>query len=167
MNQDQAIVFIIISIAFLLFIWGRWRYDLVAMIALLASVALGTVPAGQAFSGFAHPAVITVASVLIISRCFLESELSEIIFRLISKPDSSITRQSFPLAGLVAILSGFMNNVGALSLLMPVGIRIARKSGNPPSLYLMTMAFGSLLGGLITLIGTPPNIIISSFGSVP
>jgi len=163
MDQDQAVVFLIIMTAFLFFVWGRWRYDLVAMVTLLASVALGAVPISQAFSGFAHPAVITVASVLIISRCFLESQLTEIIFRIISKEGSTITRQSFPLAGLVAILSGFMNNVGALSLLMPVGIRIAHKSGNPPSLYLMTMAFASLLGGLVTLIGTPPNIIISSF----
>lgn len=165
MNEDQAIVFIIILTTFILFIWGRWRYDLVAMMSLLTAVASNVVPVGQAFSGFAHPAVITVASVLIISRCFLESNLMETIFRRISKPHSSITRQSFSLTGLVAILSAFMNNVGALALLMPVGIRISRSGGNPPSLYLMTLAFGSLLGGLLTLIGTPPNIIISSFRS--
>lgn len=163
MNEDQLIVFIIILAAFLLFIWGRWRYDLVAMMALVTAVASGVVPAGQAFSGFAHPAVITVASVLIISRCLMESDLIEIVFSRISKPCRSITCQEFSLAGLVAILSGFMNNVGALALLMPVGIRISRSSGNPPSLYLMSLAFGSLLGGMITLIGTPPNIIISTY----
>ena len=80
MNEDQAIVFIIILTTFILFIWGRWRYDLVAMMSLLTAVASNVVPVGQAFSGFAHPAVITVASVLIISRCLLESNLMETIF---------------------------------------------------------------------------------------
>ncbi|HNQ53992.1 MAG TPA: SLC13 family permease [Methanothrix sp.] len=163
MNADQATIFAIILAAFILFIWGRWRYDLVAMMALLAAVAAGAVPWNQAFSGFAHPAVATVAAVLIISRCFLESNLIEVIFRRVSRPNSSVARQSFTLTGLVAVLSGFMNNVGALALLMPVGIRISHLGGNPPSLYLMTLAFGSLLGGLTTLIGTPPNIIISTF----
>ncbi len=163
MNSDQAAVFIIISIAFAFFIWGRWRYDLVAMMALLTSVIAGVVPWSQAFSGFAHPAVITVAAVLIISRCFLESDLIEFIFRHISKSNRSVNDQALSLTGLVALLSGFMNNVGALALLMPVSIRISRSGGSSPSLYLMTLAFGSLLGGLITLIGTPPNIIISTF----
>ncbi len=163
MDSDQAAVFIIIFIAFALFIWGRWRYDLVAMMALLAAVIAGVVPWGQAFSGFAHPAVITVAAVLIISRCFQESDLIEFISRRISKPNRSVTSQALSLTGLVALLSGFMNNVGALALLMPVGIRISHAGGRSPSLYLMTLAFGSLLGGLTTLIGTPPNIIISTF----
>lgn len=163
MNSDQAAVFIIISIAFAFFIWGRWRYDLVAMMALLTSVIAGVVPWSQAFSGFAHPAVITVAAVLIISRCFLESDLIEFIFRRISKSNRSVNDQALSLTGLVALLSGFMNNVGALALLMPVSIRISRSGGSSPSLYLMTLAFGSLLGGLTTLIGTPPNIIISTF----
>ena len=163
MDSDQAAIFIIISIAFAFFIWGRWRYDLVAMMALLTSVIAGVVPWSQAFSGFAHPAVITVAAVLIISRCFLESDLIEFIFRHISKSNRSVNSQALSLTGLVALLSGFMNNVGALALLMPVSIRISRSGGSSPSLYLMTLAFGSLLGGLITLIGTPPNIIISTF----
>jgi len=163
MDSDQAAIFIIISIAFAFFIWGRWRYDLVAMMALLTSVISGVVPGSQAFSGFAHPAVITVAAVLIISRCFLESDLIEFIFRHISKSNRSVNDQALSLTGLVALLSGFMNNVGALALLMPVSIRISRSGGSSPSLYLMTLAFGSLLGGLITLIGTPPNIIISTF----
>lgn len=163
MDSDQAAIFIIISIAFAFFIWGRWRYDLVAMMALLTSVIAGVVPWSQAFSGFAHPAVITVAAVLIISRCFLESDLIEFIFRHISKSNRSVNSQALSLTGLVALLSGFMNNVGALALLMPLSIRISRSGGSSPSLYLMTLAFGSLLGGLITLIGTPPNIIVSTF----
>jgi len=163
MDSDQAAIFIIIYIAFAFFIWGRWRYDLVAMMALLTSVIAGVVPWSQAFSGFAHPAVITVAAVLIISRCFLESDLIEFIFRHISKSNRSVNSQALSLTGLVALLSGFMNNVGALALLMPLSIRISRSGGSSPSLYLMTLAFGSLLGGLITLIGTPPNIIISTF----
>ena len=163
MNADQAIVFIIILMALLLFIWGRWRYDLVGMMVLLTAVASGIVPWDLAFSGFAHPAVVTVATVLIISRCLLKSDVIDMIYRWLSQVGNSPNRQASSLAGLVIILSGFMNNVGALALLMPVGIRMARRSGNPPSLYLMTLAFGSLLGGLMTLIGTPPNIIISAF----
>ena len=163
MNADQAVVFLIILMALLLFIWGKWRYDLVAMMVLFASVLSGAVTSDQAFSGFAHPAVVTVAAVLILSRCLLKSDVLDIIYRSFSQASSSPNRQASSLTGLVVILSGFMNNVGALALLMPVGIRMARRGGNPPSLYLMTLAFGSLLGGLTTLIGTPPNIIISSF----
>lgn len=163
MNSDQVIVFIIILMALILFVWGRWRYDLVAMMILLTAVVSGAVPWDRAFSGFAHPAVVTVAMVLIISRSLLKSDMIDIIYRWVSQTGKTPTRRASSLAGLVAILSGLMNNVGALALLMPVGILMARRGGNPPSLYLMTMAFGSLLGGLTTLIGTPPNIIISAF----
>ncbi|RPI20219.1 MAG: SLC13 family permease, partial [Acidobacteriales bacterium] len=126
MNADQAVVFLIILMALLLFIWGRWRYDLVAMMVLLTSVLSGAVTSDQAFSGFAHPAVVTVAAVLILSRCLLKSNVLDIVYKWLSQTSSSPNRQASSLTGLVVILSGFMNNVGALALLMPVGIRMAR-----------------------------------------
>ncbi len=163
MTPVQAIVFGIIILALLLFIWGRWRYDLVAMLVLLAAVVLGVVPWNQAFAGFAHPAVVTVAAVLILSRSLLNSGSVDLIYRWLSRVSNSPTLQAVSLTGLVAFLSGFMNNVGALAILMPVGVRMARRGGSPPSIFLMPLAFGSLLGGMVTLIGTPPNIIFSTF----
>lgn len=163
MTPDQAFVFGTLILALILFVWGPWRYDLVALLALLALTIAGIVPWNQAFAGFGHPAVVTVAAVLIISRSLLKSGVVDVVYRWLSRENSSPLCDVASLTGLVALLSAFMNNVGALALLMPMGIRMARRGGTPPSVLLMPMAFGSLLGGLVTLIGTPPNIIISAF----
>jgi len=160
---QQVIVFSTLFLALVLFVWGRWRYDIVALLALLAVTVTGVIPAGQAFTGFGHPAVITVAAVLVVSRGLLNSGVVNMLTRQLSRLGDHPLAQIAGLTTLVAILSGFMNNVGALALLMPVAIRMARKSGHSPSLLLMPLAFGSLLGGLTTLIGTPPNIIIATF----
>ena len=160
---EQLIVFSTLFLALVLFVWGRWRYDIVALLALLAVTVTGVIPAGQAFTGFGHPAVITVAAVLVVSRGLLNSGVVNMLTRQLSRLGDHPLAQIAGLTTLVAILSGFMNNVGALALLMPVAIRMARKSGHSPSLLLMPLAFGSLLGGLTTLIGTPPNIIIATF----
>ena len=146
-----------------LFIWGRWRYDVVALLALLAVVAGGVVPAARAFEGFGHPAVITVAAVLVISRALQNSGMIGWITRWLEGIDAGPSVQVAAVGGLVAVLSGFMNNVGALALLLPVVIQTAKKSGRAPGELLMPLAFGSLLGGLTTMVGTPPNIIIASF----
>jgi len=163
MTTGQGIVFGVLLGALALFVWGRWRYDLVAMLALLAATVAGVVPAGQAFVGFAHPAVITVAAVLVISRGLGASGIVDALAGLLARVGERLTLQVLALTGLVAVLSAFMNNVGALALLLPVGVRMARSAGRPPSTLLMPLAFGSLLGGLMTLIGTPPNIIVASF----
>jgi di/tricarboxylate transporter len=160
---EQLIVFSTLFLALVLFVWGKWRYDIVALLALLAVTVTGVIPAGQAFTGFGHPAVITVAAVLVVSRGLLNSGVVNMLTRQLSRLGDHPLAQIAGLTTLVAILSGFMNNVGALALLMPVAIRMARKSGHSPSLLLMPLAFGSLLGGLTTLIGTPPNIIIATF----
>lgn len=159
----STLVFIVLGLTLAAFIWGRFRYDLVALSALLVSVMLGLVPAEGAFAGFGHPAVITVAAVLVLSRGFERSGVVDIIANQVLKVGENLLLQLLVLVGTVVLLSGIMNNVGALALLLPVAMRLAREHNTSPSLLLMPLAFGSLLGGLTTLIGTPPNIIISSY----
>jgi di/tricarboxylate transporter len=163
MTVDQWFVFAILLATLVLFIWERWRYDLVALGALLAVYVAGLVPAGEVFLGFGHPAVITVAAVLVISRGLMNAGVVDAMARQLAKVGSDLTLQVATLTGVVVLCSAFMNNVGALALLMPVAIWISRQSGRSPSLLLMPLAFGSLAGGLITLIGTPPNIIIATY----
>jgi di/tricarboxylate transporter len=160
---EQYLVFATLFVTLIMFVWGRWRYDVVAILALLFLTVMGLIPGDQAFYGFSHPAVITVAAVLILSRALLNSGLVDSITRLMSRANQRQYLQLATLVGIVTICSAFMNNIGALALLMPVAIRIARKNNSSPSLFLMPLAFGSLLGGLITQIGTPPNIIISLY----
>ncbi len=163
MTPDQALVFGTLIFALIFFVWGPWRYDLVALLALLVLTITGIVPWDHAFAGFGHPAVVTVAAVLITGRGLHNSGIVEIIAGWLSRAGNSPASQVASLTGLATILSGFMNNVGTLALLMPVGIRMALKSGISPSILLMPLAFGGHLGGLLTLIGTPSNIIISTF----
>lgn len=160
---DMAIVFGTLALSLVLFATGKVRYDIVALIALLIVTIGGIIDPLDAFLGFGHPAVITVAAVLILSRALQNSGLIDIIARWVSRVGDGEVRQIFSLTGIVALLSGFMNNIGALALMMPVAIRTARKSKRSPSYLLMPIAFGSLLGGMVTLIGTPPNIIIATY----
>ncbi|WP_251976558.1 SLC13 family permease [Salinicola avicenniae] len=160
---DAYWVFAVLGLTLIAFVWGRFRYDLVAMAALLSCVMLGVVPADKAFAGFGHPAVITVAAVLILSRGFEHAGVVDWIAEKTLKAGSRPVWQLAVLTLTVTLLSAMMNNVGALALLLPVAVRVAREHDTSPSLLLMPLAFGSLLGGLMTLIGTPPNIIISSF----
>jgi di/tricarboxylate transporter len=163
MTADQSIVFAILLGALILFIWGRWRYDIVALAALLLVFIAGLVPAREVFLGFGHPAVITVAAVLVISRGLLNAGVVDSLSRYLAQVGHNPTLQVAALTGIVILCSGFMNNVGALALLMPVAIWMSRQSRRSPSLLLMPLAFGSLIGGLTTLIGTPPNIIIATY----
>ena len=162
MTTDQTIVFATLGGALVLFAWGRWRYDLVAVLALLVVALAGVVPIDQAFTGFAHPAVVTVAAVLIISRALQNAGVVDVVIRLLrpleGRPQVQIAAQT----GVTALLSMVMNNVGALALLIPVALRNAYRGAYSPAKSLMPLAFGSLLGGLVTLIGTPPNIIVSA-----
>lgn len=160
---DMAIVFGTLALALILFATGKVRYDIVALIALLSVTITGIIDPLDAFLGFGHPAVITVAAVLILSRALQNSGLIDIIARWVSRIGDGEIKQIFSLTSIVALLSGFMNNIGALALMMPVAIRTARKSKRSPSYLLMPIAFGSLLGGMVTLIGTPPNIIIATY----
>ncbi|MEM9293871.1 MAG: SLC13 family permease [Acidobacteriota bacterium] len=160
---DQAIVFSVLFATLVLLILDRWRYDVVALLALLTLAFLGIVPASQAFSGFGHPAVVTVAAVLVVSQGLAQSGLVDSMSRLLSRVGSHPIVLIGALTTMVAFFSAFMNNVGALALLMPVALKLAADRGLSPSLLLMPLSFGSLLGGMTTLIGTPPNIIVASF----
>jgi di/tricarboxylate transporter len=160
---DQITVFGVLIVTLFLFVTEKWRYDVVSLLALLTLTIAGIVPANQAFAGFGHPAVITVAAVLVLSRGLQNSGIVDLAASWLLRVGNRPIFQVAALTGLVALLSGFINNVGALALLLPVTIRMARHSGNSPSVLLMPLAFGSLLGGMTTLIGTPPNIIIAAF----
>lgn len=160
--MEYIIVYAILVISVILFIWGRFRHDFVALFALLALVIAGIIPAENAFTGFGHPAVITVAAVLVIGKGLEYSGLIDVLGRWVTKVGDNLTVQIFTLSLLVMIASAFMNNVGALAILMPVALNLSKKSGRSPSYLLMPIAFASLMGGMITLIGTPPNIIIAT-----
>lgn len=161
--HPSSIVFGVLAGAFGMFVWGRFRYDFIALLALLAVVLTGVLPMDQAFDGFAHPAVVTVAAVLVISRALQNAGLVDVVVRLLAPLQGKQTLQLVTQTLVVAVLSAFMNNVGALALMLPVAMRNAYRDGYSPAGALMPLAFGSLLGGLTTLIGTPPNIIISTF----
>lgn len=163
MTYEQILIFSILLITLGLFIWDRWRYDVVAIMALLAVALTGLIPAEQVFSGLGHPAVVTVAAVLILGRALLNAGVVDSVARQLTRVGDKPLLQMAALTITVTICSGFMNNVGALALLMPVAIWMSRQSGRSPSMFLMPLAFGSLLGGCLTLIGTPPNIIIASY----
>src|SRR5690606_14647657 len=163
MNGEQTLALGILAATFVLFVWSRWRYDVVAVLALLAVVLTGLVPVDQAFLGFAHPAVLTVAAVLIISRALQNAGIVDVVVQLVAPLRGRDTLQIAAQTVAVAVLSSFMNNVGALALLLPVALRNAHREGYPPAMSLMALAFGSLLGGLTTLIGTPPNLIVAHY----
>ncbi len=163
MTGEQLIVFGVLAATLVLFVWNRWRYDLVALGALLACALTGVVPADEVFAGIGHPAVISVAAVLVLSRGLLNAGVVDSVARRLMQVGDRPWAQVAALTGIVALSSGFMNNVGALALFMPVAIWMSRQSGRSPSYLLMPLAFGSLLGGTLTLIGTPPNLIIAGY----
>ncbi|PTN35063.1 SLC13 family permease [Desulfonatronum sp. SC1] len=163
MTLDQLTIIAVLVAAMGMFIWGRWRHDMVAAGALLACVFMGLVPGAEAFSGFGHPAVITVVCVLVLSHGLQVSGAVDELARRVLPSSAGRTGSIASLTGLGALLSGFMNNVGAMALLMPVAVKVSGKLGLTPGKVLMPLAFGSILGGTITLIGTPPNLIVSGF----
>ena len=161
MNTEQMLIVGILFATIGLFLWGRWRHDMVAVGALLACVFAGLVSYADAFAGFAHPAVITVACVLVLSHGLQTSGAVDALTRRVLPAKAGPTLAIFSLTTLGALLSAFMNNVGALALLIPVAMQLARRLDLPPGKVLMPLAFGSILGGTTTLIGTPPNLIVS------
>lgn len=162
MTQDQIILFALFGTVFGMLLWGKFRYDMVAFSALMAGVVLGVVPTAKAFSGFGHPATLVVALVLIVSAGLVRSGAVFLITRTLVDSARPLGGHIALMGGIGAVLSAFMNNVAALALLMPVDIQTARKSGRNPGLSLMPLSFATILGGMVTLIGTPPNIIIAS-----
>ncbi|MEM7088985.1 MAG: SLC13 family permease [Pseudomonadota bacterium] len=162
MTTDQIILFSLFGIVFGMLLWGRFRYDLVAFAALMIGVTLGVVPVNDAFAGFGHPATIIVALVLVVSAGLVRSGAVFLITRTLVDASRGLGAHIALMGGIGAVLSAFMNNVAALALLMPVDIQTARKAGRSVGLTLMPLSFATILGGMATLIGTPPNIIIAS-----
>ncbi len=160
---DQIALFSLFGLVFAMLLWGRIRYDVIAFGALVIALLLGLVPKEQAFSGFGHPATIIVALVLVVSRGLVLSGAVDKITALVIDKDRSLQSHVSIIGAAGGLMSALMNNVAALALLMPVDIQAAQKSGRSPSLSLMPLAFATILGGMITLIGTPPNIIIAAF----
>ncbi len=161
MTQDQIILFSLFGAVFALLLWGRFRYDLVAFTALMVGVILGVVPKEDAFSGFGHPATLIVALVLVVSAGLVRSGAVFLITRTMVDSSRAMGAHIALMGGIGGVLSAFMNNVAALALLMPVDIQTARKAGRAAGLTLMPLSFATILGGMVTLIGTPPNIIIA------
>jgi di/tricarboxylate transporter len=156
----------ILSVAVLIgmmgmFLWGKLRYDMVAVLALLAAIAAGIVAPEDAFSGFSDDIVIIVGSALVLSGAVQRSGVIEQLMRLLQKRVTRVSSQLLLLSASVGLGSALVKNIGALAMMMPAAFQMAKKSKSSPSVFLMPMAFASLLGGLITLIGTSPNIIVS------
>ena len=160
---DQAILATTLAILMGLLIWGKWRYDAVTLLCLAALVLLGIVPANEAFTGFGHPAVVTVALVLLISRGLQEAGMVSLAGNLISRFTLSENQYLIVIMVIAAFLSSFMNNIGAMALLLPITLSVCQKMNWNPSKFLMPLAFASILGGMNTVIGTPPNIIIAQY----
>jgi di/tricarboxylate transporter len=161
MTFDQGLAFAIVIGMMAMFAWGRFRYDVVAALALLAAIGTGIVPPEKAFTGFGDDIVIIVASALLVSAAVSRSGVIERVARRIGPYLTTITRQLGALVGSVTVLSGFVKNIGALAMLMPIVFQLARRTGTSPSSLLMPMSFGAMLGGMVTLIGTSPNIIVA------
>ena len=161
--SDQTILATTLAVLMGLLIWGKWRYDAVTLICLAALVLLGIVPANDAFSGFGHPAVVTVALVLLISRGLQEAGMVSLAGNLISRFTLNENQYLILIMVIAAFLSSFMNNIGAMALLLPITLSVCQKMSWNPSKFLMPLAFASILGGMNTVIGTPPNIIIAQY----
>ncbi|ABG31619.1 SLC13 family permease [Roseobacter denitrificans] len=162
MTNEQIILFSLFAAVFAMLLWGRLRYDIVAFSALLIGVVLGVVPTKDAFSGFGHPATLVVALVLVVSAGLVRSGAVFLITRTLVDASRSLGAHIALMGAIGGVFSAFMNNVAALALLMPVDIQTARKAGRAAGLSLMPLSFATILGGMVTLIGTPPNIIIAA-----
>jgi di/tricarboxylate transporter len=163
MTTEQGILFSLVVLIFVFLIWGRIRYDLVAFSALVVACIVGVVPQDRVFTGFGHPAVVIIALVLVVSRGLYRSGAIEILARRVIDASRGLSAHIGIMAGISAALSSIMNNVAALALLMPVDLQAARKAKRSPAQTLMPLSFASILGGMVTLIGTPPNIVIATF----
>ncbi|WP_322890459.1 MULTISPECIES: SLC13 family permease [unclassified Yoonia] len=163
MTTAQILIIAILTATMAMFLWGRFRHDVTALASLMACVVAGLVPADAAFAGFGHPAVITVACVLILSQGLQTTGAVDWLARTVLPRAAGRTASLAALMGLGALLSGFMNNVGAMALLMPVAVQLSGRLDMTPGQVLMPLAFATILGGMTTLIGTPPNLIVSGF----
>ena len=162
MTRDQILTVLILCGLIVLFLWDRLRYDLVALLALLAAVGCGVVPADKAFNGFSNPILPLIGAALIVSVAIGQSGAIEVLLRWLAPLMRSKELQVGVLVACVALLSAFMKNIGALAIFISAAIQVARRNNRSPSEFLMPLSFASLLGGSMTLIGTSPNLLISA-----
>lgn len=161
MTLQQGLAFGLVGLTVAAFIWGRFRYDLVAVAALVAGLAIGVIPAEAAFEGFSNDVTVIIACALVVSAAFAKSGIVELALKRIL-PHLKTERSQVPvLTAAVTLLSMVTKNVGALAIMMPVALQVARRTGSAPSRLLMPMAFGAMAGGMVTLVGTAPNIIVA------
>jgi len=163
MTTDQITIFVIMGGVLGLLVWGRLRYDVVAFGSLVVALIAGVVPKEEAFSGFGHPATVIIALVLVVSRGLSSSGAIELIARYMISASRGLSRHVGIMSTVAAALSAVMNNVAALALLMPIDMQASARAGRSPALTLMPLAFATILGGMVTLIGTPPNVVIATF----
>ncbi|WPZ14650.1 SLC13 family permease [Nitratireductor rhodophyticola] len=163
MTYEQIFLFSLLGVVFAFLVWGRIRYDLVAFAALIIAVVAGVVDAHDAFMGFGHEAVVIIALVLIVSRAMMNAGAVELIARFVLSSGRSLSTHIGFMSVIGAGLSAVINNVAALVMLMTLDIEAAKKAKRPVSQSLMPLSFATILGGMITLIGTPPNIVIAEF----
>lgn len=163
MPSDQTLILGIFAVLFVLLVWGRIRYDLVAFGALILAAILGLVPKSEVFSGFGHSAVAVIALVLILSRGLVGSGAIEKLAMRLLDEERPLPLHIAIMAVVGAGLSAIINNVAALAILMPLDIETATKAKRAASQTLMPLSFATILGGMITLIGTPPNIVIAEY----
>ena len=161
MTLQQGLAFGLMAATIVGFVWGRWRYDVIALLALLVGVTLNIVPAKQAFDGFKNDITVIIACALVVSAAFAKSGVVELVLRPVLPLLKTATSQVLLFAGAVTVLSMVTKNVGALAIMMPIALSVAKRTGTAPSRLLMPMSFGALLGGTVTLVGTSPNIIVS------
>ncbi|HEY5796377.1 MAG TPA: SLC13 family permease, partial [Bosea sp. (in: a-proteobacteria)] len=161
MTTPQILSVSLVAVMMAAFLWGRLRYDIVAMLALLAGVAVGIVPAKEAFTGFSDDIVIIVGSALVLSAAVARSRVIERVLARLAPRLGSTQAQVAMLVVVVAVMSAIIKNIGALAMMLPIAYQLARKGGRSPSVFLMPMAFASLLGGIVTLVGTSPNVIVA------
>ncbi|WP_037435743.1 SLC13 family permease, partial [Sinorhizobium fredii] len=161
MTAEQSLSFLVIGTMMVFFIWDRFRYDVVACSALMLAVAVGIVPFDRAFDGFSDDIVIIVGSALIVSAGVARSGVVDAAIQRFLPDVNSVRAQLALLVVTVTVLSSFIKNIGALAIMIPVAFQFARRSNVQPSVFLMPMAFGALIGGLMTQVGTSPNVVVS------
>jgi len=162
-SLEQIIVFAVLGAAIIAFMWGKFRYDLVALLTLLTVVAFGILPADQALVGFTHPAVVIVVSMFVLSQALVDSGIVEYVTGRLSGLAGRPIIQLVVLTAFVAVMSGFLANVGALAFAIPIAVKMAKESEVSPSMFLMPVAFASHLGAFLTLFGSASNLIVSGF----
>lgn len=163
MSSDQTFLFLLLAAVFAMLLWGRLRYDVVAFCALVVASLGGVIPQAEIFAGFGHPATVIIALVLIVSRGLSQSGAIEVIARQLVSASRSVGSHIAVMSFVSAAMSAVMNNVAALALLMPVDLQAAAKAKRSPAITLMPLSFASILGGMVTMIGTPPNVVIATF----